>query len=157
MLQRLNLSTLLFFCNLSLYGQDYAIELSNTFREVPSFWLLHPSANSLSAQTQHRKKQWSWGQLCYTEVRYSPVKRFHHRARLTLSTHTGPDALLDYPYTLFLPYGFPQAFSLGQVELVNSLTIRWQRGVRVAILHNSKFTKEDSLHRIHLQIELSLH
>ena len=111
----------------------------------------------LSAQTQHRKKQWSWGQLCYTEVRYSPVKRFHHRARLTLSTHTGPDALLDYPYTLSLPYGFPQAFSLGQVELVNSLTIRWQRGVRVAILHNSKFTKEDSLHRIHLQIELSLH
>jgi len=64
--------------------------------------------------------------------------------------------ILDAPPTS-LPYGFPQAFSLGQVELVNSLTIRWQRGVRVAILHNSKFTKEDSLHRIHLQIELSLH
>jgi len=70
--------------------------------------------------------------------------------------HTGPDALLDYPYTISLPYGFPQAFSLGQVHLVNSLTIRWQRGIRIAILHNAKLNKENSLHRVHLQIELSL-
>ena len=110
----------------------------------------------LSAQTQGQKNQWSWGQLWYTEVRYSPWKSIQHRARLTLSTHTGPDALLDYPYTISLPYGFPQAFSLGQVQLVNSLTIRCRRGIRIAILHNSKLTKEDSLHRVHLQIELSL-
>lgn len=59
MLQRLNLSTLLFFCNLSLYGQEYAIELSNTFREVPSFWLLHPSADSLSPKNVHLDGRWN--------------------------------------------------------------------------------------------------
>lgn len=110
----------------------------------------------LSVQAQTKNNQWSWGQLWYTEVRYSPWKIIQHRARLTLSTHTGPDALLDYPYTISLPYGFPQAFSLGQVHLVNSLTIRWQRGIRIAILHNAKLNKENSLHRVHLQIELSL-
>lgn len=110
----------------------------------------------LSAQVQKKHNQWSWGQLWYTEVRYKPWKKIQHRARLTLSSHTGPDALLDYPYTISLPYGFPQAFSLGQVHLVNSLTIRWQKGIRIAILHNSKITKEDSLHRVYLQLELSL-
>ena len=111
----------------------------------------------LSAQAQKKHNQWSWGQLWYTEVRYKPWKKIQHWARLTLSSHTGPDALLDYPYTISLPYGFPQAFSLGQVHLVNSLTIRWQKGIRIAILHNSKITLEDSLHRVHLQLELSLH
>ena len=110
----------------------------------------------LSAQAQKKINQWSWGHLWYTEVRYNPWKNIQHRSRLTLSTHSGPDALLDYPYTISLPYGFPQAFSLGQVNLVNSLTIRWRRGIRTAILHNSKITKEDSLHRVHLQLELSL-
>ena len=110
----------------------------------------------LSAQAQKKNNQWSWGHLWYTEVRYNPWKIIQHQARLMLSTHTGPDALLDYPYTISLPYGFPQAFSLGQVHLVNSLTIRWQKGIRIAILHNSKITKEDSLHRVHLQLELSL-
>ena len=110
----------------------------------------------LSTQAQKKNNQWSWGQLWYTEVRYNPWKIIQHRARLSFSTHTGPDALLDYPYTISLPYGFPQAFSLGQVHLVNSLTIRWRRGIRVAILHNAKLNKENSLQRVHLQIELSL-
>ena len=110
----------------------------------------------LSAQAQKKDNQWSWGHLWYTEVRYNPWKVIQHRARLTLSTHTGPDALLDYPYTISLPYGFPQAFSLGQVHLVNSLTIRWRRGIRISVLHNAKLNKEDSLQRLHLQIELSL-
>ncbi|MEC7267756.1 MAG: hypothetical protein VXV82_03970, partial [Bacteroidota bacterium] len=110
----------------------------------------------LSTQAQKKYNQWSWGQLWYTEVRYNPWKIIQHRARLSFSTHTGPDALLDYPYTISLPYGFPQAFSLGQVHLVNSLTIRWRRGIRIAILHNAKLNKENSLQRVHLQIELSL-
>ena len=111
----------------------------------------------LSAQAQAKNNQWSWGHLWYTEVRYNPWKIIQHQARLMLSTHTGPDALLDYPYTISLPYGFPQAFSLGQAHLVNSLTIRWRRGIRIAILYNSKITKEDSLHRVHLQLEFSMH
>ena len=110
----------------------------------------------LSAQSQKKNNQWSWGHLWYTEVRYNPWKIIQHQARLMLSTHTGPDALLDYPYTISLPYGFPQAFSLGQAHLVNSLTIRWRRGIRIAILYNSKITKEDSLHRVHLQLEFSM-
>ena len=110
----------------------------------------------LSAQAQKKHNQWSWGQLWYTELRYNPCKIIQHRARLTLSSHTGPDALLDYPYTISLPYGFPQAFSLGDVQLVNSLTILWRRGMRIAILHNAKLGKEDALQRVHLQIELSL-
>lgn len=110
----------------------------------------------LSAQVQEKNNQWSWGQLWYTEVRYSPWKKIQHRARLMLSTHTGPSALLDYPYMISLPYGFPQTFSLGHAQFVNSLMIRWRRGIRIALLHNSKITKEDSLHRVHLQLELSL-
>ena len=91
----------------------------------------------LSAQVQEKNNQWSWGQLWYTEVRYSPWKKIQHRARLMLSTHTGPSALLDYPYMISLPYGFPQTFSLGHAQFVNSLMIRWRRGIRIALLHNS--------------------
>ena len=55
-----------------------------------------------------------------------------------------------------LPYGVPQTFSLGHAQFVNSLMIRWRRGIHIVHLHNSKITKEDSLHRVHLQLELSL-
>lgn len=42
MRNRITLYTLLFLYNPLVYGQDYATGLPNTFREVPSFWLLHP-------------------------------------------------------------------------------------------------------------------
>ena len=184
MRHRLTLYTLLFLHHPLLYGQEHLVELSSTFREIPSFWLLHPVSRSQTNKNLHLDGRWSSHplspnlhdaglRLSYNRsnqsllllskatgfpehLRYSPWKIIQHRARLTLSTHTGPDALLDYPYTISLPYGFPQAFSLGQVHLVNSLTIRWQRGIRIAILHNAKLNKENSLHRVHLQIELSL-
>ena len=146
---------------LARYRQDHNEETSSNQMLIRFKWTKRYQDDLsfhcyLSAQAQGKNNQWSWGQLWYTELRYSPWKNIQHRARLTLSAHTGPDALLDYPYTISLPYGFPQAFSLGHLQLVNSLTIRWRRGIRIAILHNSKITKENSLHRVHFQIELSL-
>ena len=59
MLHRLTLHTLLFLYNPLLYGQEYAIGLPNTFREVPSFWLLNPTSNSPNTKIFRLDGRWN--------------------------------------------------------------------------------------------------
>jgi len=134
MRHRLTLCTLLVLFNPLVYGQEQPVGLSNTFREVPSFWLLHPASTSQTIKNLCLDGRWN----------HHPLSPSLYEAGLRLS------------YMISLPYGFPQTFSLGHAQFVNSLMIRWRRGIRIALLHNSKITKEDSLHRVHLQLELSL-
>ncbi|HAB90239.1 MAG TPA: hypothetical protein DCF84_06845 [Bacteroidetes bacterium] len=59
MLRRLTFYTLLFLYNPLLYGQDYALGSSNTFREVTSFWLLHPADNSPTKKNLRLDGRWN--------------------------------------------------------------------------------------------------
>ena len=58
MRHRLTLCTLLFLFNPLVYGQDYATGLDNTFREVPSFWLLHPVPTSQTIKNVRLDGRW---------------------------------------------------------------------------------------------------
>lgn len=129
MRHRLTLYTLLFLHHPLLYGQEHLVERSSTFREVPSFWLLHPVSTRQTTKNLHLDGQWN----------HHPLSPSLYNGALRLTYNGGNQSLL----------------------LVNKATgfqehSRWQKGIRIAILHNSKITLEDSLHRVHLQLELSL-
>ena len=59
MRHRLTLYTLFFLYHPLLYGQEHLVELSSTFREVPSFWLLHPVSSTQATKNLHLDGQWN--------------------------------------------------------------------------------------------------
>ncbi len=59
MRHRLTLCTLLVLFNPLVYGQEQPVGLSNTFREVPSFWLLHPAATSQTIKNLCLDGRWN--------------------------------------------------------------------------------------------------
>lgn len=59
MRHRLTLCTLLVLFNPLVYGQEQPVGLSNTFREVPSFWLLHPASTSQTIKNLCLDGRWN--------------------------------------------------------------------------------------------------
>lgn len=94
MRHRLTLYTLLFIYNPLLYGQEYAIGIPHTFREVQSFWLLHPASRSQTIKNLCLDGRWS----------SHPLSPNLHDAGLRLSYNRSNQSLL----LLSKATGFPE-------------------------------------------------
>ena len=84
MRHRLALYTLLVLYNPLLYGQEYAVGIPHTFREVPSFWLLHPASTSQTTKNLHLDGQWN----------HHPLSPSLYNADLRLTYIKGNQSLL---------------------------------------------------------------
>jgi len=84
MRHRLILYTLLFLYNPLVYGQDYATLLPNTFREVRSFWLLHPVSTTQTTKNLHLDGQWN----------HHPLSPSLYNGALRLTYNGGNQSLL---------------------------------------------------------------
>lgn len=94
MRHRLTLCTLLFLLNPSVYGQDYATVLPNTFREVRSFWLLHPASTSQTIKNIRLDGRWN----------HHPLSPSLYEAGLRISYNRSNQSLL----LVNKATGFPQ-------------------------------------------------
>ena len=81
---RLTFYTLLFLYNPLVYGQDYATLLPNTFREVRSFWLLHPVSTTQTTKNLHLDGQWN----------HHPLSPSLYNGALRLTYNGGNQSLL---------------------------------------------------------------
>lgn len=84
MRHRLTLYTLLFLYHPLLYGQEHPVELSSTYREVPSFWLLHPVSTRQTIKTLRLDGRWN----------HHPLNPSLYEAGLRISCNRGNQSLL---------------------------------------------------------------
>ena len=84
MRHRLTLYTLLFLHHPLLYGQEHLAERSSTFREVPSFWLLHPVSTRQTTKNLHLDGQWN----------HHPLSPSLYNGALRLTYNGGNQSLL---------------------------------------------------------------
>ena len=81
---RLTFYTLLFLYNPLVYGQEHPVELSSTFREVSSFWLLHPVSTRQTIKTLRLDGRWN----------HHPLSPSLYEAGLRISYNRGNQSLL---------------------------------------------------------------
>ena len=94
MRHKLFLYTLLFLYNPLVYGQEHPVELSSTFREVSSFWLLHPVFTSHTIKNLRLDGQWN----------HHPLSPSLYEAGLRISYNRSNQSLL----LVNKATGFPQ-------------------------------------------------